>query len=81
MHLEQVEIKLHRTHAGKGDGAMEEIRPILKEFASTVSTGPTYTRYKCCTDGGGCTEFDSWTQVGPCYEYGGHLQRRNLKDK
>ncbi|MBI5572740.1 MAG: hypothetical protein HY914_22540 [Desulfomonile tiedjei] len=60
---------------------MEEKEPKSEEFASMKSTGPTFTRYKCCSDEGECTEFHSWTEVGECYERGGRLQKGKPGDE
>ena len=38
------------------------------------STGPTYTRYRCCI-GESCEPFDSFLAISECYERGGHLAR------
>ena len=60
---------------------MEEKKQKSEEFAGTKSTGPTFTRYKCCSEEGGCTEFHSWTEVGDCYEQGGRLRRLESEDE
>lgn len=54
---------------------MEKKDLSFEESGGTKSTGPTYTRYKCCSEGCGCNDFHSWTEVGECYDRGGHLAK------
>ncbi|MGB6063277.1 MAG: hypothetical protein WBG50_00610 [Desulfomonilaceae bacterium] len=36
------------------------------------STGPTYTRYHCCS-GNSCGKFESWWDAGECYTNDGKI--------
>ena len=45
-----------------------------RPFTPQTSTGPTYTRIRCCANGS-CKGFESWTEVGECYSAGGRVTR------